>query len=326
MAEMTGTKAFNVAMKELMEKDDKILVLGEGVGRKGGTWGYFADLWTTYGNSRMIDTPIAEAGFSCVGNGLAYGGYRPVIEYMFADFSSLGFDAIVNQAAKARYNSNGELSLPITFIMPNSGGGKSGNQHSQSVEAWYSNAPGLKIVTPTTPGDVRRFLKAAILDDDPVVFMHARGMMFMSEEVDETDMSIPSLANAGKIVTEGKDLTIVSWHRMLPRCLEAAAEVTKETGKTIEVIDPRVLLPFDIDTVVKSVAKTGKAMVVHEAPARGGFGMQVSAMIGENCLKDLKAPVKRIGGYNTSIPFGVGEEYAYPQVEDIKVGIMELLK
>jgi pyruvate/2-oxoglutarate/acetoin dehydrogenase E1 component len=238
----------------------------------------------------------------------------------------LAFDPIVNQAAKARYNSNGNCNLAITYILPEGGGGQSGSQHSQSVEAWFANVPGLKIVAPTTPADLRAFLKASVMDDDPVVFIFSRTCAMGSrEDVDTEDPSIPSLKNAAKIVKEGADLTVIAWHRPLTYAIAAAAEAEAETGKTIEIIDPRVLNPFDLETVIKSVKKTKKALVAHEAPERGGFGTLISAWIAENCLAELKAPVKRIGGYNTCIPFGRVEEYAFPQADDLKAGMLALL-
>lgn len=323
---MTGTQAMNLALNELMEADSKIICLGEDIGKKGGAWGYFSGLFDKFGRDRVIQTPICENGYSGIANGMAYGGFRPICEYMYADFATLAFDEIVNVAAKARYSSNGTLSLPITFMMPG-GGGKGGSNHSQSVEAWFANVPGLKLVAPTTPADLRRFLKAAVLDDDPVVFLFARlAAMSYKEEVDETDLSIPSLVNAAKIIKEGSDLTVISWHRPLLKVLKVVEEIEKETGKSIEIIDPRVLMPFDSEKVFQSVKKTGKLLVVHEAPERGGFGTLISAWVAENCLGDLKAPVARVGGYNTCTPFGACEEYAFPQVEEIRAGILRMLK
>lgn len=327
MEAMMGLNALNLALHELMAADDKVVCLGEDIGAKGGCWGYFGGLFGKYGRDRVIQTPICENGYTGFANGIAYGGYRPIVEYMFADFATLAFDGIVNMAAKARYNSNGALSLPITYIMPEGGGGQSGSQHSQSVEAWFANVPGLKLVAPTTPADLRYFLKASVLDDDPVVFFFSRtAAMSIKEDVDAADQSVPKLTNAAKIVKEGADLTIVAWHRTLLFAQEAVKQAEAETGKTIEIIDPRVLCPFDTEAVYKSVKKTGKLLIAHEAPERGGFGQVISSWVAENCLSDLKAPIVRVGAPNTCIPFGAVEEYAYPQVDDVKNGIMKLLK
>jgi pyruvate/2-oxoglutarate/acetoin dehydrogenase E1 component len=324
--EVTGLGALNVALHELMALDEKVICLGEDIGKKGGAWGYFSKLYAKYGRKRVIQTPICEYGYTGVANGMAYGGYRPIVEFMFADFSALAFDPIVNQAAKARYNSNGNCNLAITYMLPEGGGGRSGSQHSQSVEAWFANVPGLKIAAPTTPADLRAFLKASVMDDDPVLFIFSRTCaMGAKEEIDTEDQIIPSLKGAAKIVRAGADLTVIAWHRPLNYAKAAAEEIEAETGKTIEIIDPRVLCPFDLDPVLASVRKTGKALIAHEAPERGGFGALISAWIAENCLADLKAPVKRIGGYNTCIPFGQVEEYAFPQIADLKAAMLALL-
>ncbi|MDR1943553.1 MAG: alpha-ketoacid dehydrogenase subunit beta [Synergistaceae bacterium] len=327
MSEMMGLQALALALHELMAADEKVICLGEDIGPKGGCWGYFRGLYDKYGRNRVIQTPISEAGYVGIANGMAYGGYRPIAELMFADFATIIFDGVVNMAAKARFNSNGNISLPVTYILPEGGGGKSGSQHSQSVEGWFANIPGLKIVAPTAPSDLRYFLKAAVMDDDPVVFIFARmAAMSVKEEVDESDKSIPPLTRAAKIVKEGSDLTVIAWHRSLFRAVEAAKEAEAETGKTIEIIDPRVLAPLDVETIFASVRKTGRALISHEAPGRGGFGMVISSLIGENCLGDLKAPVLRVCGYNTCIPFGAVEEYAFPQAAEIKAGMLKLLK
>jgi pyruvate dehydrogenase E1 component beta subunit len=324
--EITGLGALNIALKESMARDEKVVCIGEDIGPAGGCWGYFGGLYQQYGRSRVIQTPICEYGYTGFSNGIAYGGYRPVVEFMFADFSALAFDAIVNQAAKARYNSNGNLNLATTYILPEGGGGQSGSQHSQSVEAWFANIPGLKIVVPTMPSDLRTYLKAAIMDDDPVVFVFSRACaMGTKEDVDIDDQDIPSLKGAAKVVKEGADLTLIAWHRPLKYAVEAAAAVEAETGKSVEIIDPRVLCPFDIEAVKKSAMKTGKVLVAHEAPERGGFGMLISAMVSEACFGALKAPVRRIGGYNTCVPFGRVEEYAFPQKDDIENTIREML-
>lgn len=322
---MIGYKAINLAMNEIMDMDEKVICIGEDI-NVGGAWGYLEGLYKKYGRERVIQTPISESGFTGISNGIAFGGYRPVVDFMFADFAAYAFDPIVNQAAKGRYHSKGMQNLPITYIMPEGGGGGSGSQHSQSVEAWFANTPGLKIACPTTAADLRSFLKASIMDSDPVLFFFARAVAGgYPEDIDTDDQTIPSLKNAAKIVKAGADLTVVAWHRPLMNALAVAEEVEAETGKTIEVIDPRVLCPFDLEKVVASVKKTGKALVCHEAPERGGFGTLISAWIAENCFAEMKAPVKRLGSYNTCIPSGQPEEYAYPQKGDIKTAMLEML-
>lgn len=323
---LMGIQALNLALHEMMAADDKIVCIGEDIGPMGGCWTYFGGLQAKYGRERVINTPISEAGYTAFGTGMAYGGYRPVVEYMFADFATLASDGIINTAAKARYNSNGTLNLPITFVFPE-GAGQAGCQHSQVVQGWFANIPGLKLVAPTTPADLRYYLKAAVMDDDPVCFFFSRPCaMSIKEDVDDEDQSIPTLTNAAKIVKEGKDLTVLAWHTCLLRTLEVVDEVEKETGASIEVIDPRVLLPLDTDKLYASVKKTGKLLIANEAVERGSIAQNISAIVAENCLTDLKAPVKRIGAPNSCIPFGRVEQYTIPQADEIKAGMIELLK
>ncbi len=325
MAKMMGVGALNLALNELMQADPKVLCVGEDIGTMGGCWTYFRGLKDKFGSERVISTPISESGYTGVSVGLAYGGYRPIVEYMFADFATLASDGIINVAAKARYNSAGALSLPITFVFPE-GVGQAGCQHCQTVEGWFANVPGIKIVAPTTPADLRSFLKAAVLDDDPVCFFFSRPCaMSIQEEVDTSDQTVPTLTNAAKIVKEGSDLTLIAWHSSLLKSIKVAAEIEKETGKSIEIIDPRVLCPFDKEKVFASVRKTGKVVIANEEVERGSFSSHISAWIAENCLTDLKAPVKRVGSYNTCIPFGAVEQFALPQEEDIRKAILSVL-
>ena len=321
-----GVQALNLALHELMAADPKIVCVGEDIGTMGGCWTYFGGLKDKFGTGRVIQTPIAEQGYTAFGNGLAYGGYRPIVEYMFADFATLAADGIVNTAAKARYNSYGTLSLPITFIFPQ-GAGQAGCQHCEVVDGWFANIPGLKLVAPTTPSDLRYYLKAAVMDDDPVCFYFSRPCaMSIKEDIDDEDQSIPTLTNAANIIREGKDLTVLAWQSCLLHTLAVVDEVEKETGASIEIIDPRVLMPLDTDKIFASVQKTGKLLIAHEAVNRGGIAQNISAIVAENCLTDLKAPVKRVGAPNSFIPFGGVEQYALPQKEDIKAAMLELLK
>lgn len=326
MSEISVLKALNTALYEELASDEKVICMGEDIGKQGGCWGNFTGLQDKFGEDRVIEFPIVEAGYSLMACGTAMMGYRPVVEYMFADFSTLGFEAIVDVAAKFRYTSGGKGSMPVTFLLPQGGGGKSGAHHSQSVEAWFANVPGLKIVAPTTAGDTRAFLRAAIRDDDPVLFIYQRALMGTKEDVPDTLTEIPSLKNAGKLVKEGADLTVVAYHRALLNAQIAAAEVEAETGKTVEIIDPRVLIPFDKELLFRSVRKTGRLLVAHEAPKRGGFGAQIITWAVEECGKDLKSNPVHIGGANCVIPFGNLEEYVYPSKDDIKAGMLKALQ
>ncbi|MFV0497620.1 MAG: alpha-ketoacid dehydrogenase subunit beta [Candidatus Fimivivens sp.] len=326
MAKISGFNAIHVALDELMTADEKVVCIGEDIGVCGGAWGYFGGLQKKFGENRIIQTPITEEGATFAAGGMTYAGYRPIMEYMFADFSALAFDPIVNMAAKARYLSGGTIKFPMTFIMPQGGGGRSGSQHAQCIEAWFANVPGLKLVAPTTPSDIRTFLKAAVNDDDPVIFFFARHTLGTSEEVDVEDQSTPSLSNAAKIVKEGKDLTVIAWHAPLIKIVSMVDKIEKETGKSIEIIDPRVLVPLDEEAIYKSVRKTGRVMIAHDAPERGGFSNIIATGIMENCFESVKAPIVRVCGYNCVIPFGTGEDCAYPSAEDIEAGIRKALQ
>ncbi|KNZ41709.1 alpha-ketoacid dehydrogenase subunit beta [Acetobacterium bakii] len=325
MSEMSVMKALNLAMFEEMASDEKVICIGEDLGKQGGCWGTFTGLQDKFGINRVLEFPILEAGYTLFSVGAALGGYRPIVEYMFADFVTLGFEGIVDIAAKIHFNSGGVDSCPVTFVLPQGGGGKSGAHHSQSVEAWFANVPGLKIVAPTTPADIRAYYRAAIRDDDPTLFIYQRATMGLTGEVPDVLDEVPSLAKAGKVVKTGADLTIVAYHRALVNVMAAAAIVEEETGKTIEIIDPRVLIPFDKECVFDSVKKTGRLMVAHEAPERGGFGAQIVSWVVENCMNELEAAPVRVAGVNSIIPFGDLEKYLYPSVEDMKAGILKAL-
>ena len=242
---------------------------------------------------------------------------------MFADFAALGFEAVADVSAKFRYNSGGKNSLSIVWLCPEGAGARSGCQHSQCIESWFANVPGLKIAAPTTPGDVRAFLRASIEDPDPVLFCFHKAIFGIKEDIPDTLDEVPSLKNAAKIVKPGSDLTVVAYHRALLKCLEAAEQVEKETGKTIEIIDPRVLIPFDKEALYKSVKKTGRLLVSHEAPERGGFGAQIIAYAMEECAGDMKSNPVSICGKNIPIPWGTLEDYALPSADDIKAGMYQ---
>lgn len=325
MAKISNIKAINLACHEEFARDPKVITIGEAVGKKGGAWGYFTGLEAKFGANRSLDMPIAEPAFCAFACGATFAGYRPIVEFMFADFVTIGLENIINMAPKQRYNSGGVNSCPVTYLLPH-GGGTSGSQHSQSVEAWMSNVPGIKIVAPTFPGDVKKYLQASIRDDDPVVFIFQRALFGLSEEVPDNQPVPASLLNASKQVKTGSDVTIVAYHRALMNCLKAAEELEEE-GITCDIIDPVVLRPLDTSKMFDSVRKTGKALIVHEAYKIGGFGMQISALIAENCLQYLEKPIVRLGGKEQPIAFGTaGEMYMYPSVEEIKANIRALAK
>jgi len=327
MSDMILLKAHAVAMHEEMALDNKVICIGEDIGINGGIWKTFSQLYPLYGDSRVIETPMEEAGYSLFAAGTAMMGYRPVVEIMFADFCTLAFEAIVDVCAKYRYNAEGRKSLPITFILPQGIGAGSGAHHSQSVESWFANVPGLKIVAPTTPADVRAYLRASIRDDAPVLFIWHRGLMMQSGEVPDqlAPEDVPSLKNAAKIVKEGADVTLVAYQRSLAVAQAAVAEFEAETGKTVEIIDPRVLIPFDKDKMFASLKKTGRLLVSHDAPERGGYGSQIIAWAVEEMGTDLKNNPVAVCGKNIVIPFNNLEQFVVPQKDDIKAGLKKVL-
>ncbi len=333
MSEMILLRAHALALYEEMARDDKIICVGEDIGPYGGIWKTFSGLQQMYGDGqttiggRVLQMPMEEAGYSLFACGAAMMGYRPVVEIMYADFSTLAFEAIVDVAAKFRYNAQGKNSLPITFILPQGVGAGSGAHHSQSVESWYANVPGLKIVAPSTPSDVRAFLRASIRDDDPVLFIWHRGLMMGKEDVPDTlaPEDVPALTNAAKIVKEGNDLTVVAYQRSLAVAQVAAQEVEAETGKTIEIIDPRVLIPFDKEAMFKSLRKTGRLLVSHDAPERGGFGSQIITWAVEELGTELKNNPVSVCGKNIVIPFNKLEDYVVPNKDELKAGMKKAL-
>ena len=327
MSDMILLKAHAVAMHEEMALDNKVICIGEDIGINGGIWKTFSMLYPMYGDARVLEMPMEEAGYSLFAAGTAMMGFRPVVEIMFADFSTLAFEAIVDVCAKFRYNAEGKHSLPITFILPQGIGAGSGAHHSQSVESWFANVPGLKIVAPTTPSDVRAYLRASIRDDDPVLFIWHRGLMMMSEDVPDqlAPEDVPSLKNAAKIIKEGNDVTLVAYQRSLAVAQQAVAEFEAETGKTVEIIDPRVLIPFDKEKMFTSLKKTGRLVVSHDAPERGGFGSQIIAWAVEELGTELKSNPVAVCGKNIVIPFNDLEQYVVPQVADIKAGLKKSL-
>lgn len=326
MANISGMAALNLALREAMVANEKVICMGEDMSKKGGCWGYFNGLAAQFGDDRIMDMPISEAGYTAMAVGAAMGGYYPVVEYMFADFATLAAEGIINMAAKTRYFSGGKCTVPCTFLMPHGGGGKSGGHHSQSTEAWWTNVPGLKVVAPTSPADVRAFLRASIEDPDPVVFMFQRSLFGVKGDVPDTLEELPSLANAGKVLKEGTDLTVVAYQRELNMALAAAEKIEEETGKTIEVIDPRVLVPFDKELVASSVRKTGRLVVANQAPTVGSFGNQIIAYAMAEAATSMKSNPILVGGKNSVIPFGKAEDFVYPTQDNIAQAMLTALK
>ncbi len=307
MPEMNIIQAVNDALRLEMHRDPRVLVLGEDVGRFGGVFRATTGLYEEFGGERCVDTPLAESGIIGTAIGMALYGLRPVPEIQFADFIYPAYDQIVNELAKLRYRSGGEYPAPLVIRTPVGGGIKGGHYHSQSPEALFIHVPGLKVVMPSNPYDAKGLLLASIRDDDPVIFMEPKRVYRASKgEVPLDDYTIP--IGEAKIVRPGQQVTVLAWGAMVHTCLDAA-EKGAAVGYDLEVVDLRSLLPFDIDTILASVKKTGRVVVVHEAPRTCGFGAELAATIQERAILHLEAPILRVTGFDTPFPYTLEHEY-----------------
>ncbi|MHB1393578.1 MAG: alpha-ketoacid dehydrogenase subunit beta [Clostridia bacterium] len=301
MREITYAQAIKEAMCEEMRQDKRVFLMGEDVGLYGGAFGVSVGMFEEFGEDRVRDTPISEAAIIGTATGAAVTGMRPIAEIMFSDFMTIGMDQLVNQAAKMRYMFGGKAKVPMVVRTPGGSGTGAAAQHSQSLEAWFCHIPGLKVVVPSTPADAKGLLKAAIRDDNPVVFVEQKLLYRKKGPVPEEEYVIP--LGKADIKREGRDLTIITYGRMVPLCLKVAEDLAAE-GIEIEVVDPRTLLPLDKDTLVSSVAKTGRVLIVHEAVQTGGFGGEIAAVIADSeAFYYLDAPIKRLGGLDVPIPY-----------------------
>lgn len=322
MAEMMYREALNQALFEEMRRDPTVFVMGEGIAERGGSYKVTAGLLEEFGYERVLDTPIAEASFAGAGIGAALVGTRPVVEILFVDFTTLILDQIINQAAKYEFMSGGQGTVPMVLRSQGGAGNGLAGQHSQCLEALFYHIPGLKLVMPSSPYDAKGLLKSAIRDDRPVIFLEHKLLYMTKGEVPDEEYLIP-LGNAD-VKREGDDITLITYSYMTLKCLEAA-EMMEQDGISVEVVDLRTLNPLDKDTVLESVSKTGRAIVVHEAVKRGGVGGDIAAMIMEEAYDDLDGPVLRIAGKNTTIPYNLNIEKAcIPSAEDIIAGILSL--
>ncbi len=321
---MRMIEAVRAAITEEMERDDRVLVLGEDVGRKGGVFGATDGLYARFGEARVLDTPLAESAIVGVAIGAALNGLIPIAEIQFADFIHPAFDQIVSEAARTRYRSNGDFSCPIVIRAPFGGGVHGGLYHSQSVEAFYAHVPGLKVVIPSTPADAKGLLKSAIRDPDPVMFFeHKKAYRLIKGEVPDGELLTP--IGPAEVRREGSDLTCVAWGLMVHHCLEAA-ETLAAGGVAVEVIDLRTLRPLDSETILRSVAKTGRALVVHEDNLTGGFGAEIAAIVAQDGFEHLDAPVTRLAAPDVpAMPFNHPQEEAFlPNPEKIAAAMRKL--
>lgn len=314
--EITYAAAVREAMSQRMRKDPDVFIMGEDIGVYGGAFGVTDGMLEEFGPERVRITPISEAAISGCAVGAAMMGMRPILELQFSDFIMIAMDNIVNQAAKMRYMFGGKAQVPTVIRMPSGSGAGFAAQHSQSLEAWMTHVPGLIVVQPSNAYDAKGLMKSAINNNNPVLYYEHKLLYNTKADVPEEEYEIP--LGVAEVKKEGADITVVATGVMVDRALEAAHELEKE-NISLEVIDPRTLVPLDTETIIESVKKTNRALVVYEAVERGGYGAEIASMIGESEAFDyLDAPVSRLGGVATPIPYNPRlEQAAVPQVETI---------
>lgn len=315
-------QALNRALADELAADSRVLVFGEDVGALGGVFRVTDGLQTRFGEQRVFDTPLAESAILGTAVGLAIAGFRPVPEVQFDGFAYPAFDQIVSQVARYRYRSRGRMTMPITLRVPSYGGIRAPELHGESTETFWSHVAGLKVVSPSNAHDAYHLLRAAIQDPDPVIFMEPKSRYWQKSEV---DFSAPGDTSGAKIVRPGKHLTILSWGAMVGKSLQAA-EAAAEDGIEIEVVDLRWLSPIDTETIVESVGRTRRAVVVHEAARSGGLGGEVASRITERLFGTLRAPVERVTGFDVPTPSGALEDEQIPSVHRILLGVQRVLE
>ena len=316
MSEMRVREAIRAAIAEEMERDESVFLMGEEVGQYQGAYKVSEGLLAKFGEKPIVDTPIAEAGFAGVGIGAAMVGLRPIIEFMTWNFSAVAFDQILNNAAKLRQMSGGQIEVPIVFRGPNASARQVGSQHSHAMEHFYAHIPGLKVVAPATPADHKGLLKTAIRDPDPVIYLESETLYGLKGEVpDDDDFTVPF--GKGRIAREGKDATIISWSRLVQVSLQAAEQLAEE-GIDAEVIDVRSLRPLDDEILIESVRKTHRAVVAYEGWPYGGVGAEISDRIQRLAFDQLDAPVLRVTTLDYPMPYNAAlEQHVIPQADRI---------
>jgi len=321
MRTITVKDALKEAIIEEMDRDENVFVMGEDIAEHGGIYGVTQGLLDKYGKERIRNTPISESALIGSALGAAITGMRPIAELMYIDFTAVAMDQIVNQAAKMRYMFGGKVDVPLVIRTQGGGGRGSAAQHSQSLEAWFMHVPGLKVVMPSTPYDAKGLLKTAIRDDNPVMFIEHKMAYSFKGEVPEEEYTIPF--GKADIKREGSDVTLIANSYLLPRAIEAAERMEKEEGISTEIIDPLTLVPFDEEAIVKSVSKTGRLVVTHEAVKRGGFGAEIAAKIYESdAFYYLDAPLQRVAGLEVPTPYNAKlENFAMPDTDNLAEAI-----
>jgi len=315
MPELSYREAVRDALSRAMREDENVFIMGEDIAEMGGSMAVTQGMLAEFGPERVRNTPISEMAIVGAGIGAAMQGMRPVVEIMYEDFTTLAMEQIVNQAAKHRYMSGGQLKVPLTIRTQGGAGWSPGAQHAQQVEAWFVHVPGLKVVFPSTPTDVRGLLWSSIYDDNTVMFFEHRTLYGIKEEVPEEIEPIP--LGKARVHREGEDVTVIATGRLVHEALQAAARAEEE-GVSVEVVDPRTLLPLDDEALVASVKKTNRCVVAHEAITRMGFGAEVAAVIQHQAFDWLDAPIERVGSKFCPLPFApVMEQFVVPHAEDV---------
>mgnify|MGYP001091978256 CR=1 FL=1 len=323
MRELTYREALREALREELRRDESVFLLGEDIAEYGSAYKVTQGLVDEFGHDRVRNTPLAESAVAGAALGAALVRMRPVAEIMYIDFSLLALDQIFNQIAKFRYMTGGGVKIPLVIRTQGGGGRSAGLHHSQSLEALYAHIPGLIVVMPSTPYDAKGLLKSSIRDDNPVIFIEHKGLYAQSGMVPEEEYLVP--LGKAEVKRQGKDITAIAYSNSLILTLKAAEALEKE-GISLEVVDPRTLRPLDKDTVLNSVEKTGRVMIIHEACKTGGFGAEIAAIVAEEAFDYLDAPIKRVAALDSPIPFNPKlEDYVLPNENDIIRGALELM-
>ena len=324
MSELTLAQSLNGALATALESDERVVLLGEDIGRTGGVFRITDGLRDKYGAGRVFDTPVAESGIVGAAFGMAIAGLRPVAEIQFLGFSYPAYDQIINHVARIRNRSNHRFTAPMVIRIPFGGGIGAAEHHSESTEAIYAHVPGVKVVVPSTPGDARGLLLASIEDPDPVVFLEPI-RLYRAVKEDVPDLYYTTEIGPVRVEREGNDITLISWGAMIKET-RAAASILEETGASVEVLDLRTLSPLDHDGILSSAVKTGRVVVVHEAPRTAGLGAEIASIIHEGALYSLLAPVRRVTGWDTIFPLKRSEAHYLPSVDRIVMAAQEVLE
>lgn len=324
MPQWNMVQAINNTLMNEMERDESIVVLGEDVGVDGGVFRVTEGLYEKYGRDRVIDTPLSEACIAGSAIGMALNGLTPIAEIQFMGFSTLALDQMITQAARIRNRSRGRFHVPMVLRMPYGGGVKALEHHSESIEAIYVHIPGLKVVAPSSPSEAKGLLTSSIRDPDPVIFIEPkRSYRLLREEVESGEYIIP--LGKASVINEGTDVTVVGWGAMIP-IIKEGVEWAEEDGVSVEVIDLRTLSPMDSDTIIESVKKTGRAVIVHEAPKTVGLGAEIIARINEEALLYLEAPIERVTAPDITVPLPKAEHYYYINPDRVYDGIKKVIE